>query len=247
MRKFNVIAAVLGLGLGFAAAAPAAHAANFIPQQEGEVLTNLGYLDGNAATNIDTSDLGFSVTSLSYDEDFGLSRLFVDQVGTANDYGSGSFGISFGEFDAGTNAEEGKFMLRSVAYDDNGNPLEGGRLEIGRFKFDFDRMYEKIELDLLDVETSGFSGILKVNGESVEDMLLAAGENNATQTLTLNNVSSFEIQLGDPSGFNGIGDGVNLAGVQSVPEPTTTLSLGALAVAGMFGVKKRKNIKKQVA
>ena len=248
MRKFNVVAAVLGLGLGLVAAAPAANAQslNFIPQQEGEVkLTNRDYLDQNAATNIDTSGLGFSVTSLEYDNDKGLSRLFVDRKGTANDYG---FGINFAAFDKGTNAADESFMFRSVAYDDKGNLLENGELEIGRFLFDFgDRVYETIVLDLLDVETSGFSGILKVNGESVADMLLAAGGNNQVQTLTLNNVSSFEIQLGDPSGFNGIGDGVNLAGVQSVPEPTTTLSLGALAVAGMFGVKKRKNIKKQVA
>ncbi|MEO0687023.1 MAG: PEP-CTERM sorting domain-containing protein, partial [Cyanobacteria bacterium J06649_11] len=96
MRKFNIIAAILGLGLGFAAAAPAANAANLIPQQEGEIrLTNpdLGVLDESQA--IDTSDLGFSVTSLEFDFDdsqnvnYGLSRLFVDAKGTENDYGDG--------------------------------------------------------------------------------------------------------------------------------------------------------------
>lgn len=241
MRKFNVVAAVLGLGLGLGlvAAAPAAHAVGFIPQQEGEVLTNLGYLDGNATTNIDTSGLGFSVTSLEYGDDNGPSRLFVDKQGTANNYG---FGINFKAQDEGTNSE--KFMFRSVAYDDNGNPIENGRLEVGRFQFYFDQMYDKIVLDLMDVEKSDFSGILEVNGESVEDMLLAAGDNNEVQTLTLTNVSSFVLQLGQPKveGFAKTGDGVNLAGVQSVPEPTTTLSLGALAVAGMFGVKKRKKL-----
>ncbi|MGB6298332.1 MAG: LEVG family PEP-CTERM protein [Rivularia sp. (in: cyanobacteria)] len=246
MRKLNVIGAVLGLGLGLVAAAPAANAQslNFIPQQEGEVLTNLGYLDANATTNIDTSGLGFSVTSLEYGDDNGPSRLFVDKVGSENDWG---FGIKFDAFDKGTHHLDGSYMFRSVAYDNNGDPLEGGELEIGRFLFNLDRVYETITLDLMDVETSGFSGVLKVNGESVEDMLLAEGANNEVQTLTLKNVSSFEIQLGDPDKVwqNGSqGDGVNLAGVQSVPEPTTTLSLGALAVAGMFGVKKRKNIKK---
>ena len=37
MRKLNVIAAIFGLGLGFAAAAPAANATNLIPQREGEI------------------------------------------------------------------------------------------------------------------------------------------------------------------------------------------------------------------
>lgn len=242
MRKFNVIAAIFGLSLGFAAAAPAANAANFIPQQEGEVeLSNLGFVDENATTNIDTSGLGFSVTSKEYSDDYGLSRLFVDQKGTANDYG---FGISFKDKDAGTNEPDETFMFRSVAYDKDGNPLEGGELEIGRFLFEFDEEYDNITLDFLDVETSDFTGILKVNGETVSDMLLKGGEDNEIQTLTLNNVSSFEIQLGDPSGFGGDGDGVNLSGVQSVPEPTTTISLGALAVAGMFGAKKGRKLKK---
>ena len=245
MRKFNVAAKVLGvglsLGLGLVAAAPAAQAGSFLPQQEGEIgLKNINFLNENDQRNIDTSELGFSVTSLKYSEDYGLSRLFVDQKGTENQYGSG---IKFQVKDQGTNEKNNEFMFRSVAYDKDGNPVEGGELEIGSFLFEFDRAYEKIELDFLDVETSGFSGILKVNGESVSNKLLAAGKDNEIQKLTLENVSSFEIQLGDPSGFNGVGDGVNLSGIQSVPEPTTTFSLGALAVAGMFGMKKRKKFK----
>ena len=94
MRKLNFIAAIFGLGLGFAAAAPAANAASLIPQQEGEImLENLSVLDEDQA--IDTSELGFSVTSLLFDTDssqdvnYGLSRLFVDAKGTENDYGDG--------------------------------------------------------------------------------------------------------------------------------------------------------------
>ncbi|MEO1431182.1 MAG: LEVG family PEP-CTERM protein [Cyanobacteria bacterium J06633_8] len=258
MRKFNVIAAILGLGLGFAAAAPAAHAVSFIPQQEGEIiLENDKFNNGEDYTCIagenciDTSELGFSVTSLDYDTDnkppqYGLSRLFVDKKGTENSYG---LGIWFGANDAGTNEVGDEYWFRSVAYvegeDGNYTPDEGGQLEIGRFQFDFDKVYEKIVLDLFDIESSGFTGILEVNGQSVEDMLLDGGVDGNTQQLTLTNVESFVLQLGQPQaeGFS-TGDGVTLSGIQSVPEPTTTLSLGALAVAGMFGVKKRKNLKK---
>lgn len=245
MRKFNVIAAVLGLGLGFAATAPAANAANLIPQTEGEIqLTNLGVLDPDQA--IDTSEFGFSVTSLQYDFDdsqkvnYGLSRLFVDAKGTANDYGDGF--IRFGTSDGGTTEAENQYWLRAAAIQTDGVASEGGELEVGRFLFEFDQELDKVSLDFFDSESSPFSGILEVNGQSAEQFL-AAGADGNTQTLTLNNVSSFVIQLGKDNG-RGKGDGVTLSGIQSVPEPTTTFSLGALAVAGMFGVKKRKNLKK---
>lgn len=241
MRKLNVIAAIFGLGLGFAAAAPAANATSFIPQQEGEIiLENLDALDDNQA--ISTSDLGFSVTSLLFDTDssqdvnYGLSRLFVDAKGTENSYTDGSTSITFGASDGGTN--DGGFMLRAAAIETDGTASENGELEVGRFLFEFDEVQDKISLDFFDSESSPFSGILEVNGQSMEEFL-AAGEDGNTQTLTLNNVSSFVVQLGKDDG-KGKGDGVTLAGIQSVPEPTTTFSLGALAVAGMFGVKKRK-------
>ncbi len=104
---------------------------------------------------------------------------------------------------------------------------------------------EEITIDFFDVESLG-SGILEVNGQSVTDQMLKAEADGNTQSLTLNNVNSLVLQLGNTNG-QGSGDGVLISGVQavqSVPEPTTTFSLGALAVAGIFGVKKRKNIKK---
>lgn len=256
MGKFKTIAAICGLGLGLVAGAPAAHAGSFIPQQEGEILLNNTEFNGEdyecvADNCIDTSKNGFSVTSLDYDKDdtdpqYGLSRLFVDTKETINNHGSH---IKFATTDAGTNETDGEYWFRSVAYreqaDGSYTPEEEGNLEIGRFLFDFDKVYEKIVLDLFDVESSGFSGILEVNGQKVDNMLLDAGANGETQTLTLTNVSSFVLQLGEPQaeGFS-TGDGVNLSGIKSVPEPTTTFSLGALAVAGMFGVKKRQKFKK---
>ncbi|WP_414624858.1 LEVG family PEP-CTERM protein [Calothrix sp. CCY 0018] len=250
MRKFNVIAAVLGLGLGFAAAAPAANAASLIPQQEGEIqLTNLQVLDPNQAIN--TSDFGFSVTSLLFDTDnsqqvnYGLSRLFVDAKGTANSYGTGTGAVKFKTRDGGTTEGDGEFWLRAAAIQTDGVASEGGELEVGRFRFDFERVLDEITIDFFDTETSLFSGILEVNGQSVEDFL-AAGADGNVQSKTLSNVKSLVLQLGKDDG-KGKGDGVTISGVEivkSVPEPTTTFSLGALAVAGMFGVKKRKNFKK---
>lgn len=248
MRRLKVITAVLGLGLGFAAAAPAANAQSLIPQQEGEIqLTNLQTLDPNQTIN--TNPFGLSVTSLEFEDaqeegiEYGLSRLFIDNRATENDYGDGF--IKFGTRDSGTNAGAGEYWLRAAAIQTDGVASEGGELEVGRFLFEFERELEEITFDFFDVESFG-SGILEVNGQSVTDMMLAVGEDGNTQSLTLNNVSSLVLQLGNTNGV-GQGDGVTISGVevvQSVPEPTTTISLGALAVAGMFGVKKRKNIKK---
>ena len=248
MRKFNVVAAVLGLGLGLVAAAPAANAASLIPQREGEIqLTNLATLDSNQT--ISTNPFGFKVTSLEFDDaekpgiEYGLSRLFVDAKGTTNSYGSGTGAVNFGIRDGGTSETDGQFWLRAAAIQKDGVASEGGELEVGRFLFEFARELEEITIDFFDVESLG-SGILQVNGQNVTDKKLAKGKDGNIQSLTLNNVSSLVLQLGNTNG-KGQGDGVTIAGVQavqSVPEPTTTLSLGALAVAGMFGVKKRKKL-----
>lgn len=258
MHKFNFVAAtILGasLSLGVAGGMPTAHAGTLIPQEEGEVkLTNVECI---ASTCIDTqASYGYKVTSLGYDYDpqnpnFGLSRLFVDKNSTVNNWG---FGISFKSQDAGTNPANGEYWFRPVAYYASqaeaqptgaATPAEGGQLEIGRFKFEFAQTLSELTLGFFDIEDANRTGILEVNGIPVEQ-LLAAGPDGNMQSLTLKNVSSFVLQLGNPgpdSKFKETGDGVRLSGLTaSTPEPGTVVSLGALAVAGMFGLRQRRKV-----
>ncbi|AKG22888.1 LEVG family PEP-CTERM protein [Calothrix sp. 336/3] len=246
MHKFNFLAkTVLGaaVSLGCVAAMPSAHAASLIPQMEGEIsTTNLGCLDATQCIN--TSTLGYQVTSLAYgDSNKYQGRLFVDKTGTANSYSNGGLSINFGQTDAGTNGTQ--FWFRPVALE-NGTAIEGGQLESGKFLFEFDQEYSEISLDFFDVESTGFSGILELNGQAL-NQTLNAGDNNGTQRLTLKNVKSFIVQLGQPNSaqFQSTGDGVLLSGLNgtktaSVPEPGTVVSLSMLGVAGVFGLRKRK-------
>ncbi|MEO1376526.1 MAG: LEVG family PEP-CTERM protein [Cyanobacteria bacterium J06635_10] len=249
MRRLKVIAAICGVGLGFAAA-PAAHAGtfNFIPEEEGEIKTNLGCLDPTQCMTID----GVTINSLDIDpnDDFGQSRLFVDKKGTDNNYTDGMVSISFDSTDTGTN-ESGGYWLRAAAIKNDGTTPQGGQLETGLFEFVFEDAVDKITLDFFDIEGSaGETGIVSLNGQTYDGVFDEQGD-NISQQLTLENVTSFTIRLGDYDSFNGNGDGVTISAFETskefakaVPEPTTTFSLGALAVAGMFGVKKRKKLKK---
>ena len=257
MRKLHLLVKVLAAssaGLSIFTSMSAAKAINLVPQQEGEIqLTNtLPNSDTDNGLNclpgvpcIDTTDtnlfpFAYTVTSLAPDdEDFGLSRLFSDTRSTANNFG---FGINFTQEDEGTNAENNDFWFRPVAFDSEGQVIEDGRLEFGIFQFDFlGKTANEITLSFLDVEDSPFTGILKVNGEDVnaQDFLLPAAGDGEVQNLVLKNVDSFIVQLGNEnsSNFPNTGDGVNLQ--VSVPEPGTIFSMGALAVAGMFGLRKR--------
>jgi hypothetical protein len=248
MKKVTFSAKLLAaatLGFGIFTFAPAANATNLVPQLEGEIKTNLICI--NSADCIDTtqSPFAYSVTSLAYDTDgvgpeFGLSRLFSDNRSTANSYG---LGISFGTTDAGTNPPAGEYWLRPVAMLSNGSTFENGQLEVGKFLFDFlDKTVASVTLDLFDVEDPNFTQILKVNGIAPSQAIVAAaGANGNRQKVTFYNVNSFELQIGKPgpdSVFSNTGDGVGLQA--SVPEPGNVVSLGVLAVAGMFGVRKGK-------
>lgn len=243
MQKIPTLAKTLiafSVGLGVAAAMPNAHAASLVPQLEGEVQTNLGCLAPSQC--IDTTSLGYTVTSLDFDGagGYGPSRLFVDTRSTSNTYQGSGLRVNFRTQDAGTNPALNEYWLRPVAITESGNLPENGQLEIGRFLFEFTEEMSEITLDFFDVEDIG-TGVLLINNSPVGSSMLSAGSNNGIQTLTFYNVKSFEVQLGNAysSEFPKYGDGVNL-GIKGTPEAGTTLGLGALAVAGMFGLRKCK-------
>ncbi len=233
MKKhlFIAISSILAastIGMGNANAAPTI---SIVPTTEGEIkLTNLACL-GGTVTCIDTNTqtTPYKVTTLAYDKNTGLSRLFSDKSGTANNWG---FGINFLSTDAGTNAPVGESIFRPVAYDTSGTPIEGGQLETGRFKFDFGKVLKQVELSFVDTEANG-TGILELNG-SPFSQLLTPGANDNLHKFKLNNVSSFIVQLGN----HGRNDGVVLN--VSVPEANNVLGIAGVALVGGAMVIKRK-------
>ncbi|KOP28060.1 exosortase [Hapalosiphon sp. MRB220] len=233
----------LSVGFGIAAATPSAKAASLVPQQEGEVQTNLTCLAPNQCIN--TTSLGYTVTSLDYDGagGYGLSRLFVDSRTTSNTYEGQGLKVSFGTKDAGTNPALSEYWFRPVAITESGKLPEGGQLEVGRFLFNFTKEMSEVSLDFFDVEDIG-TAILLINGQSISNLNVPAGKNNNIKSLTLYNVKSFEVQLGNAysSKFK-TGDGVDLKGnlvPKAVPESGNILGLSALLVVGVFGLRQRK-------
>ncbi|OKH45528.1 hypothetical protein NIES2101_26090 [Calothrix sp. HK-06] len=130
--------------------------------------------------------------------------------------------------------------MRSVAMLGLKTTFENGQLEVGRFKFDFGKNVGSVTLDLFDVEDKGTS-ILQVNDKATTINAVAGADSNR-QTITIHDVSSFVIQLGnhDSKLFPKTGDGVSMR--VSVPEPGTVISLGALAVAGIISARQRKKV-----
>lgn len=261
MQKRNflqatVISAVLGLG--FVSVMPAANATNLIPQREGEIeTTNLGCIV-SAANCIKSSELGFTVTSLEYQDidgnTYAPSRLFVDKGATENNWGGG---IRFGFTDLGTNTSRDEYWLRPVAYDGSGRVRENGQLEVGRFRFDFGQKMAEIFLELFDIEDAFKTGILATDGifetnAVARDGLLDQHGDNGKSSITLRNATYFVLQLGNTgrdSVFRRTGDGVRLSGFavsRSVPEPSAAIGFGLLATAGTFGLKKRKKISAEI-
>lgn len=233
------ILAAATLGFGIFILAPAANAASLVPTTEGEIaLKNNSNTCLTTANCIDTKPLGYTVESLSYNTNYKESLLFVDDSKTQNNYSKGAFGITFLKTDEGTTSEAGQNWFRGVALDKKGNPVENGRLEVGVFEFVFDNVVNGLKLNFFDVEDGGFSGLLEVNGKVVNTLLPGGPDKNIQTLPILNDVKSFKVKLGEPKTktFPNTGDGVLLQA--SVPEPGNIVSLGVLAVAGMFGVRK---------
>jgi hypothetical protein len=245
MKKVTLSAKILAaatLGFGIFTLAPAANATSLVPTTEGEIaLKNNGNICLSDATNcIKTAPLGYTVESFSYDPNYKASLLFVDNSATQNSYSKGTFGITFLKTDEGTTSEAGQNWFRGVALDKKGNPVENGRLEVGVFEFVFNNVVNGLKLNFFDVEDGGFSGLLQVNGKEFKTLLPGGPDKNIQTLPILNNVTSFRVKLGEPKTetFRNTGDGVLLQA--SVPEPGNVVSLGVLAVAGMFGVRKGK-------
>ncbi|OKH54726.1 hypothetical protein NIES2101_06030 [Calothrix sp. HK-06] len=252
MQKVMLSAKILAaatFGLSILTFASTASATNLVPNIEGEIktifngttpvcLSNATCID---TTNAAQSPFTYKVTSNAFDPKFGKSLLFVDNRATANtNYG---LGITFGTTDAGTNTPAGEYWFRPVARDKNDKVVEKGQLEIGQFFFDFlGKEVDSLTLELFDVEDKDITKILKVNGLAPSPAIVAAaGADGNRQRVTIKNVLNFQIQLGNPNSakFPTTGDGVAM---RSVPEPTAVISLGALAVAGMFGTRQRRKM-----
>ncbi len=252
MKKFTILATTLAastLSLSLFGGMSQAQAGSLVPTVEGEIhLTNIGCLSG--VNCIETSPLGYTVTSLPYDVDgidpqFGLSRLFVDERSTVNNYG---FGINFLSQDEGTNTPSQEYFFRPVAYFADtsdalptGQPAENGRLEVGKYEFDFANQIGELELAFFDTERDGTT-VIKTDKDGNTSLvsLIPTGPDGNIQTIKLTDVKSFVVQLGNAS----LRDGVNLQ--VSVPEPGTTMSLGALALTALFGLQKRKKASQAV-
>ncbi|MBC1238227.1 LEVG family PEP-CTERM protein [Nostoc sp. 2RC] len=235
MKNLTILATTFAastIGLNLIAGISKAEAASLVPPVEGEIqLTNVACLTGSC---IDTVPYGYTVTSQNYNANYKPSLLFSDDSATPNSYG---FGISFANPDAGTNTIAGENWFRPVAIKTDGTFPENGQLEVGVFKFDFTNTISELVLSFFDVEDIG-TAILSVNGGAFAGTV-TPGDNANIKKVTLTNVSSFEVKLGNIGGKFITGDGVRLDVNQTVPEPGTTISLGLLGLVALFGLQKR--------
>jgi hypothetical protein len=219
--------------------APAASATSLMSQinTEGELDVGLGCLD--AAQCLDAAGLPYisSITSLVDSTTGTKSRLFIDNLNTANEYDENTF---LEERDAGTNHVG--WWFRPSEYEEN------GQLEVGTFQFDFSTVLSSLTVDFFDIESKE-TGILAINGESLASPDFVtwaesgfADGNIVSQTFT--DISSITLKLGRDVD-NGTGDGVNFrfseivaAAPEDVPEPATVL--GLLGVGAIAAVSHRK-------
>ena len=206
-------------------------ASALVPQQEGEVdLLNLAPLDNSQVVTL--PGLIASVESIA-NPDGTFSRLFVDDLTTANDY-SGI--VQFQAGDIGT-VPEGFWYRPSEVEEEN------GQLEVGTFKFVFTETLPELSVRYFDTESSNTTGVLDVFAGAETDGMLVSGVNPVPEgedgniyTQTWEDVSFITLKLGKDTG--GTGDGVDFQ-LESVPEPGTVFGLGTLAMAGAFGLRKR--------
>ncbi|MEO1294335.1 MAG: LEVG family PEP-CTERM protein [Cyanobacteria bacterium J06636_16] len=211
-----------------------AQAFDLVPRQEGEVaLSNKACLTSDCFS---LSPLIESVESLVDSSTGTRSSLFVDTQDTANDYGV----LKFSTRDVGTSSSEG-YWFRPVAFNEHGTAIEGGRLEVGTFRFTFAEVLETLTVSWFDAEkrggTSYIAEIMTTHGIASDSDDVPNGRNGNTFTRQFNSVQSITLNLGGRQG--GTGDGVSFQiSTERVPEPS--LLMGAAVAAVMGGVARHK-------
>ncbi|HBE18896.1 MAG TPA: PEP-CTERM sorting domain-containing protein [Cyanobacteria bacterium UBA11149] len=220
--------------------APSASAISMVPQFETEVKVDatLGCLDP-AKCLTDLTPYWIQSIESQVDSTSGTkSRLFVDEMGTANVYGS----VKFNAVDAGTNP--GGFWFRpSETKADGSAGEETGQLEVGTYKFTFTKIIPELKVSYFDAELGRSTGFLDTDGTLIDGVnLLPGGPDSNLKYQTLKDVSFITLKLGYdyPSGT---GDGVRFQldkpDEKSIPEPSAVVGLSALGLMGIFGMRKR--------
>jgi hypothetical protein len=175
------------------------------------------------------------------------SRLFLDWMGTSNEYTNGTQTVNFYENDLGTNTTG--YWFRASAPNE-----EQGQTEVGDFKFNFTETIDELTIDFFDVENGwGHTGVTHVNGEAVDGLFHrndlgdeAFGDGNMLSSTFLN-VESITLSIGfDYATTTGDGVTFRFQGfdeviAQDVPEPSAVLGLGFLAAASVLGLRKRRS------
>lgn len=238
-RKGSLAASVMTASvLSVGVLAPSAHAISLVPSAEGEIdLSNLDCLT-TSCFQLDSSFFSSVVSEI--DSSTGTrSYLFVDQKGTSNTYNDTVNGgmFTFGATDKGTTETPDYHWFRPVAVNPDGSLIEDGELEVGTFTFEFTRTLSELTLSFFDTEFKGGTSYSVNGGEAVT---VARGPNQNIQEVKLTNVDKITLNLGQRHGRTG--DGVNIQGTASVPEPSLVLGAIAATVGGAVLRKRNKAV-----
>jgi hypothetical protein len=216
-----------------------AQAYSLVPQAEGEINVGLGCLSGSCLP------VDFTVTSLVDTTTGTKSRLFVDDLNTVNQYGTGVGKVKFKKGDEGT--VPGGFWFRPSEVQPNGSNEEQGRLEVGTFLFEFGQTISELTIEFFDNESTAYqkngkffgTQVLGINGNSTAgSFIVPKGENSNIYSQSFKNVKSILIAFGQDYA-SGTGDGVDFQISKSTPEPVSILGFGAIAIVGLLGSKKK--------
>ncbi|HBB33674.1 MAG TPA: PEP-CTERM sorting domain-containing protein [Cyanobacteria bacterium UBA8803] len=239
LRNTSTVAALVAASTAATAfLAPSASAVSLVPQEETEIDVGLGCLDGTKCLTDLTPYLIQSIVSETDSTTTTKSRLFVDNLLTANIYGS----VFLAAGDAGTNPA-GYWFRPS----ENGNPVEEtGQLEVGTYTFTFTDIIPELKIAYFDAEGLGAdeTKVLATNGTLISGINpVPSGPNGNIQYQTWANVKTITLKLGKDT-LSGTGDGVDFQlEAAAVPEPGAGVGLGALALMGIWGLRKRnKNV-----